>query len=290
MAASARDAAIPAAPRAGLRRVLARHKLLVIGGVLLGAMIVIAAIAPLIAGDPITLQAFNRNRPPQARWWFGTDNFGRDVWNRTVFGARVSLLVGAAVAAMSLSIGLTIGLVAGFDRRVDAVVMRVMDGLMAIPGVLLAISLIALAKPSVTIVIFAITIPEVPRVTRLVRSLVLTAREQLYVEAAISAGTHRAKILVRHILPNVLPPLIVQGTYVCASAILIEAGLSFLGAGTPPEIPTWGNMIASGRSFLQIAPWIIFFPGVCLALTVLGINLLGDGLRDKLDPRVAKRL
>jgi peptide/nickel transport system permease protein len=191
---------------------------------------------------------------------------------------------------MSLSIGLAIGLVAGFDRRVDAVVMRIMDGLMAIPGVLLAISLIALAKPSVTIVIFAITIPEVPRVTRLVRSLVLTAREQLYVEAAISAGTRRAKILVRHILPNVLPPLIVQGTYVCASAILIEAGLSFLGAGTPPEIPTWGNMIASGRSFLQIAPWIIFFPGTCLALTVLGINLLGDGLRDKLDPRVAKRL
>jgi peptide/nickel transport system permease protein len=222
--AAAAEAAAPPAPRAKWARTLARHKLLVIGALLVGAMIVIALIAPLIAGDPITLQAFNRNRPPQARWWFGTDNFGRDVWNRTVFGARVSLLVGAAVAAVSLSVGLVIGLFAGFDRRVDAVVMRVMDGLMAIPGVLLAISLIALAKPSVQIVILAITIPEVPRVVRLVRSLVLTAREQAYVEAAVAAGTRRARILRRHILPNVLPPLIVQGTYVCASAILIGRG------------------------------------------------------------------
>ena len=269
---------------------LRRHKLLAIGGVLVGAMIVLAAIAPLIAGDPISLQAFNRNKPPSERFWFGTDNFGRDVYNRTVFGARVSLLVGAAVATLSLSVGIVIGLVAGFDRRVDAVVMRIMDGLMAIPGVLLAISLIALAKPSVAIVILAITIPEVPRVVRLVRSLVLSVREQPYIEAAIGAGTPRAKILRRHVLPNIMPPLIVQGTYVCASAILIEAGLSFLGAGTPPEVPTWGNMIASGRSFFQLAPWMIFFPGACLAITVLGINLLGDGLRDSLDPRVAKRL
>ena len=269
---------------------LRRHKLLAIGGVLVGAMIVLAAIAPLIAGDPISLQAFNRNKPPSERFWFGTDNFGRDVYNRTVFGARVSLLVGAAVATLSLSAGIVIGLVAGFDRRVDAVVMRIMDGLMAIPGVLLAISLIALAKPSVAIVILAITIPEVPRVVRLVRSLVLSVREQPYIEAAIGAGTPRAKILRRHVLPNIMPPLIVQGTYVCASAILIEAGLSFLGAGTPPEVPTWGNMIASGRSFFQLAPWMIFFPGACLAITVLGINLLGDGLRDSLDPRVAKRL
>ncbi len=267
-----------------------RHKLLTIGAVLVGAMILLAAIAPLIAGDPINLQAFNRNKPPSEKFWFGTDNFGRDVYNRTVFGARVSLFVGAAVAALSLSIGVVIGLVAGFNRRIDAVVMRIMDGLMAIPGVLLAISLIALAKPSVAIVILAITIPEVPRVVRLVRSLVLSVREQPYIEAAIGAGTPRAKILRRHVLPNITPPLIVQGTYVCASAILIEAGLSFLGAGTPPEIPTWGNMIASGRSFFQLAPWMIFFPGACLAITVLGINLLGDGLRDSLDPRVAKRL
>jgi peptide/nickel transport system permease protein len=269
---------------------LRRHKLLALGGLLVGAMILLAVIAPLIAGDPISLQAFNRNKPPSDRFWFGTDNFGRDVYNRTVFGARVSLLVGAAVAALSLSIGVTIGLVAGFDRRLDAVVMRIMDGLMAIPGVLLAISLIALAKPSVAIVILAITIPEVPRVVRLVRSLVLSVREQPYIEAEISAGTPRARILRRHVLPNIVPPLIVQGTYVCASAILIEAGLSFLGAGTPAEIPTWGNMIASGRSFFQLAPWMIFFPGACLAITVLGINLLGDGLRDSLDPRIAKRL
>lgn len=274
----------------GLATWLRRHKLLALGGVLVGAMILLAAVAPLIAGDPVILQAFNRNKPPSDRFWFGTDNFGRDVYNRTVFGARVSLLVGAAVAALSLSIGVTIGLVAGFDRRLDAVVMRIMDGLMAIPGVLLAISLIALAKPSVAIVILAITIPEVPRVVRLVRSLVLSVREQPYIEAAISAGTPRGRILRRHVLPNIVPPLIVQGTYVCASAILIEAGLSFLGAGTPAEIPTWGNMIASGRSFFQLAPWMIFFPGACLAITVLGINLLGDGLRDSLDPRIAKRL
>ena len=273
-----------------IRAWIRRHKLLALGGALVGLMLMVAAIAPLIAGDPISLQAFNRNKPPSSAFWFGTDNFGRDVWNRTVYGARISLLVGAAVAAMSLSVGLVVGLVAGYDRRVDAVVMRVMDGLMAIPGVLLAISLIALARPSVAIVILAITIPEVPRVVRLVRSLVLGVREQPYIEAAIAAGTPRRRILRRHVLPNIVPPLIVQGTYVCASAILIEAGLSFLGAGTPPELPTWGNMIASGRSFFQIAPWMIFFPGACLALTVLGINLLGDGLRDRLDPRVAKRL
>jgi peptide/nickel transport system permease protein len=275
---------------AAIRTWMRRHKLMTIGGALVGMMVLLALVAPLIAGDPISLQAFNRNKPPSAAFWFGTDNFGRDVYNRTVFGARVSLLVGATVALLSLSIGLVIGLAAGFDRRLDAVVMRIMDGLMAIPGVLLAISLIALVKPSVAIVILAITIPEVPRVVRLVRSLVLSVREQPYVEAAISSGTKRPRILRRHVLPNILAPLIVQGTYVCASAILIEAGLSFLGAGTPPEVPTWGNMIASGRGFFQLAPWMIFFPGACLAITVLGINLLGDGLRDSLDPRIAKRL
>jgi peptide/nickel transport system permease protein len=281
-----------AAPRAatGLRRTLARHKLLAIGGLLLGAMLVIAAIAPLIAGDPITLQAFNRNRPPQAAFWFGTDNFGRDVWNRTVFGARVSLLVGAAVAAMSLSVGLAIGLVAGFDRRVDAVVMRVMDGLMAIPGIMLAFALVALARPGLVTVVVAITIPEIPRVVRLVRSVVLSAREQPYVDAAIAGGSRAIKIILRHILPATINPLIVQATYISASAILVEAALSFLGAGVPPEIPTWGNMIAAGRGRLGVAPWTIFFPGACLAVVVLAVNLLGDGLRDRLDPRLARRM
>lgn len=187
-------------------------------------------------------------------------------------------------------IGLAVGVLCGFYKRVDAIVMRIMDGLMSIPSILLAIALITLMKASLTIVIIAITIPEIPRVVRLVRSVVLSVREMPYIEAAVAAGTRNLVIMYRHILPNTLAPLIVQATYVCASAILTEAGLSFLGAGTPPEIPSWGNIISLGRTFFQISPWIIFFPGVCLAITVLAINLVGDGLRDTLDPRIARRL
>ena len=199
-------------------------------------------------------------------------------------------MVGLAVATIATAVGLTIGLLAGYIRWVDAVVMRIMDGLMAIPGVLLAIALISLAGASITNVIIAITIPEIPRVVRLVRAVVLTVREQPYVEAAVSVGTRLPKILLKHILPNTLAPLIVQATYVCASAVVIEAILSFLGAGTPPEIPSWGNIMAEGRTYFQIAPWMIFFPGVFLAITVLAVNILGDGLRDSLDPRIARRM
>ena len=207
--------------------------------------------APLFAGDAITMQPALRLRPPSEANWFGTDHLGRDVFARTVYGARVSLFVGIAVAAMSISGGLFIGLMSGYFRKVDAVVMRLMDGLMAIPAILLAIALVALTRASVTAVIVAITIPEIPRVVRLVRAVVLSVREAPYVEAAIAGGTPTWKILLRHILPNTIAPLIVQATYICASAILIEAALSFLGAGTPPEIPTWGNMIAQSRLFLR---------------------------------------
>jgi peptide/nickel transport system permease protein len=243
-----------------------------------------------VAGDPIRFQPIDRLQPPSAAFWFGTDNLGRDVYARTVYGARISLIVGLMVAAVAILFGVLVGLASGFYRRLDGIVMRVMDGLMAIPPILLAIALVALTKASVEIVIVAIAIPEIPRVVRLVRSVVLTVREQPYVDAAIASGTRTAKILFRHILPNTIAPLIVQATYVIASAVITEAALSFLGAGVPPEIPTWGNMIADGRLFLQIAPWPIFFPGLCLAILVLAVNILGDGLRDRLDPRLARRM
>ena len=267
-----------------------RHPTVAIGlGVLL-LMTIIALLAPLITGDPFRLTPIKRLKPPSEDFWFGTDFLGRDVFARTIHGSQISLMVGGAVAAISTFIGLLIGLVAGYVRWVDAIVMRIMDGLMAIPGVLLAIALISLAGASLMNVIIAICVPEIPRVVRLVRSVVLTIREQPYVEAAISVGSPLHKILFRHILPNTVAPLIVQATYVCASAVVIEAILSFLGAGTPPEVPSWGNIMAEGRTYFQIAPWIIFFPGVLLAVTVLAVNVLGDGLRDSLDPRIARRM
>tara|TARA_A100001037_G_scaffold301432_1_gene330916 strand:+ start:1038 stop:1916 length:879 start_codon:yes stop_codon:yes gene_type:complete len=267
-----------------------RHPTVVIGASVLIVMTLIAIAASLISGDPLKLTPINRLKPPSESFLFGTDFLGRDVFARTIHGSQISLIVGGAVALISTVIGLVIGLLAGYVRWVDSVVMRVMDGLMAIPGVLLAIALISLAGASLTNVIIAICVPEIPRVVRLVRSVVLTIREQPYVEAAIAVGSPLPKILFKHILPNTVAPLIVQATYVCASAVVIEAILSFLGAGTPPEIPSWGNIMAEGRTYFQIAPWIIFFPGVFLAITVLAVNVLGDGLRDSLDPRIARRM
>jgi len=275
---------------ARLRTFVRRNPTIVVGATLLAFMAVIAILASLIAGDPQFLNPSERMRGPSAIHWFGTDHLGRDVYARTIFGARISLVVGIAVAVLAITFGLAIGLVAGYFRRVDAPVMRLMDGLMAIPSILLAIALVSLNKASVGIVIVAIAIPEVPRVVRLVRAVVLTTREQPFIEAAIGGGSRHRKIILRHILPSTIAPIIVQATYVMASAILTEAGLSFLGAGVPPEIPTWGNMVASSRLFLEIAPWTIFFPGTCLALVVLAVNLMGDGLRDRLDPRLARRM
>jgi peptide/nickel transport system permease protein len=267
-----------------------RNPTIVAGSTILAFMAIVALAAPLIAGDPRLMNPVNRLKPPSAEFWFGTDGLGRDIFSRCVYGARISLIVGMSVASASVLLGLMIGLAAGYLRWLDNYVMRVMDGLMAIPAILLAIAMVSLNRATVGIVIVAIVIPEIPRVVRLVRSVVLTTREQPYIEAAISGGSRSLKIVLRHILPSTIPPLIVQATYVTASAILIEAGLSFLGAGVPPETPTWGNMIASSRLLLARAPWTIFFPGLCLALVVLAVNLLGDGLRDRLDPRLSRRM
>lgn len=280
-------------PQGWLGRVLEfarRNPTVVIGTSILAIMAAVAVFAPWLATDPLFINPIDRLKPPSKEFWFGTDHLGRDVYARTVFGTRISLTVGLAVATFSTAIGLAIGLVAGYIRIVDAIVMRIMDGLMAIPGILFAIALMALFGSSVQNVIIAITVPEVPRVVRLVRAVVLTIREQPFVEAAVASGTRLPRILVRHILPNIFAPLMVQATYVCASAVIVEALLSFLGAGTPPEVPSWGNMMADGRVYFQIKPWIILFPGICLALMVLTVNVLGDGLRDTLDPRIARRM
>jgi peptide/nickel transport system permease protein len=282
--------AVPPLSLARFGDAIRRNPTIAIGAVLLAGLVAIAVFAPWISGDPFRLSPVNRLRPPSERWWFGTDRFGRDVFALTMHGARVSLIVGLSVALISSAIGLAIGLVCGYFRWIDGVVMRVMDGLMAIPSILLAIALITLTRPGLGIVIVAIVIPEVPRVSRLVRSVVLSIRSEPYVESAVAGGTRSGRLLVRHILPNTMAPLIVQGTYVCASAMLIEAGLSFLGAGVPPEIPSWGNIIAQARTFFQIAPWCILIPGAFLAVTVLAVNMLGDGLRDRLDPRLARRM
>ncbi|MBL0898242.1 MAG: ABC transporter permease [Reyranella sp.] len=289
MAVITDDLALPAR-RFSLWTAIRRNPTIAFGAVLLVLLILVAVIGPSFVGDPFKLSPRDRLRPPSERWWFGTDQFGRDVFTRTVWGARVSLEVGLSVAAISSVLGLALGLACGYFRRVDGIVMRIMDGLMAIPSILLAIALITLSRPGLGIVIVAIVIPEVPRIVRVVRAVVLSIRAQPYIESAIAGGTKNLKLLWRHVLPNTLAPLIVQSTYVCASAMLIEAGLSFLGAGVPPEVPSWGNIIAQGRNFFQIAPWTILIPGAFLAITVLAVNLLGDGLRDRLDPRLARRL
>jgi peptide/nickel transport system permease protein len=274
------------------------------GAIVLALLVVIAVAAPWLGTvDPSLFDPASRDLRPgasgeittlegetlQHRFLMGSDSFGRDVYSRVVYGTRVSLLVGISTAIVALALGILFGLVAGFLRRVDGPLMRVMDGLMAIPAILIAIALVAMWRGSLLTVVVAIAIPEIPRVTRLVRSLVLSIREEPYVEAAVSLGTPTWLIMGRHILPNTIAPLVVQGTFICASGILTEAILSFLGVGLPPEIPTWGNVMAEGRAQFNEYPHNIFFPGVFLALTVLAVNILGDGLRDTLDPKMAKR-
>ncbi|MFZ9639216.1 MAG: ABC transporter permease [Hylemonella sp.] len=268
-----------------------RHPTAIVGALVLLLMLLVALLAPWLGtSDPLALSPIKRLRPPSEQFWFGTDMLGRDVYSRVIYGARVSLTVGLAVAVLSTLIGLAIGLVPGYLRWLDAIMMRVMDGLMSIPSVLLAICLISLTKASLQNVIIAITITEIPRVVRLVRSLVLTLREQPYVDAAIASGTRLPAILLRHILPNTVAPLLVQATYICASAMITEAILSFVGAGTPPNIPSWGNIMAEARSLIQVSGTILLFPGIFLSITVLSVNLLGDGMRDALDPRLARRM
>ncbi len=277
--------------RSTLGRLFRRYPMAMIGGGLLLLMVLIAVFAPvLFTVDPTAISPPQRLRPPSDAHWFGTDLNGRDVYSRAVYGTRVSLLVGISVALLSCVLGTLLGLVSGTIRWLDGILMRAMDGLMSIPSVLLAISFTSLLRGSVAIVVVAISIAELPRVARLVRGLVLGLRDQAYVEAAIACGTPMPTIMRRHILPNALAPLVVQATYVCASAMITEAILGFIGAGVPPNIPSWGNIIAECGAVFQVKPYLVFFPAAFLSLTVLAVNMLGDGLRDALDPRLAKRL
>jgi peptide/nickel transport system permease protein len=288
VAAAEAEAAGPPGPRG---RWLRKNPTLVLGAVLLLLMAALALAAPALAThDPEDIDPSARLEAPSAEHRFGTDALGRDVYSRALLGGRISLVVGCTVAALATVFGVVLGMVAGFVRRADGPVMRVMDGLMAIPGILLAIALMAVTRASLTTVIVAITVPEIPRVVRLVRSLSLTLREQLFVEAAHAVGTRLPAVLWRHVLPNMLAPLVVQATFVAASAVLIEASLSFLGVGIPAQTPSWGNMMAEGRNVVAVAFHIILYPGILLAVTVLSINMVGDGLRDALDPRLARQL
>ncbi|MBC7735076.1 MAG: ABC transporter permease [Bacteriovorax sp.] len=275
-----------------------------IGGAVMMVLVVLALLAPWLGTvDPSLFDPASRDLLPGQRgeittldgeilkhlFLMGSDSFGRDIYSRVIYGTQVSLIVGLFTALVAMAFGIAFGLMAGYLRRLDGLLMRLMDGVMAIPAILIAIALVAMWRGSLMTVVVAIAIPEIPRVTRLVRSLVLTIREEPYVEAAISLGTPTLLIMLRHILPNCVAPLVVQGTFICASGILTEAILSFLGVGLPPEIPTWGNVMAEGRAQFNAYPHNIFFPGIFLAVTVLAVNILGDGLRDTLDPKMARR-
>jgi peptide/nickel transport system permease protein len=285
------DVLPPAKQRGKTMTFVRRHPTIVVGGALLLVMIMIAILAPWLGTvDPTALAPAKRTREPSAQFWFGSDMLGRDVYSRVLYGARISLIVGFGVAAISSLVGTFIGLVSGFIRLMDFIVMRVMDGLMSIPPILLAIALMALTRASVQNVIIAISVSEFPRVSRLIRGVVLSLREQPFVEAAVASGTRMPMIIIKHVLPNTLAPLMVNATFICASAMITEAALSFIGAGTPPIVPSWGNIMAEGRALWQVKPYIVFFPAVFLCLTVLSVNLLGDGMRDALDPRLAKRI
>ena len=285
------DLLLPVKVRRGFVGFLRNHPTVAIGGALLLLLILVAIFAPYLGTvDPTAIAPAKRTRAPSALYWFGTDLLGRDIYSRVLYGSRVSLTVGLSVATLSMFAGLAIGLVAGCVRWADGILMRFMDGLMSIPPILLAIALMALTRGSVGNVILAITVAEIPRVSRLVRGVVLSLREQPYVDAAVTSGTRMPMIILRHILPNTVAPMLVQATYICASAMIVESILSFIGAGTPPTIPSWGNIMAEGRALWQVKPYIVFFPAAFLSVTVLAVNLLGDGLRDALDPRMAKSL
>lgn len=298
------DAAPPVNRRRSVWSIVLRNPSVIFGGTIALVMVFIGILAPVLGTrDPAEINPSARNQKPgyvamvrddegkriPVVYRFGSDSLGRDIYSRVIYGARVSLIVGITVAVLAVFIGLIIGMIAGYVRWLDGIIMRFMDGLMAIPEILLAIALVSLSRAGLPAVIIAIVIPQVPRVVRLVRSVVLSIREEPYVESAITVGTPTPTLLWRHVLPNTTAPLIVQGTFICASAILVEAILSFLGIGIPPEVPTWGNIMAEGRTYFRILPHNILYPGIALALAVLAINMLGDGLRDTLDPRFAKR-
>jgi len=272
--------------RATLRR-LFRHRLFVSGFILFGIVAIVAAAAPFITDvDPNRLSMRNKFLGPGGVWVFGTDSFGRSLWSRVVWGAQLSMLIGASVVLLNAVFGTLIGAAAGYFRRLDNALMRVNDALMAFPAILLAIAVTSVLGPSTINVILALSIVYIPRTARIVRSSVIVLREMEYVQAAVAAGAGHWRILRHHILPNAVAPMIVQLSFLFAYAVLSEATLSFLGVGAVPPTPTWGNIMSEGRDFMREAPWIITIPGVALMITVMGLNLLGDGLRDVLDPRL----
>jgi peptide/nickel transport system permease protein len=279
------------AGRPGLLSLVFQRKSLLIGLVVLGAITVFAVLAPLIAPyAPNRLSVVNRLQPPSGRWWFGTDEFGRDIFSRTIYAGQLSLLVGAAATLLAAAIGITLGLVAGFFRRADGIVARIIDAMMAFPDILLAISLVAALGPSLATVIVALGIVYAPRLARIVRASTLIIRELPYIEAARALGVPTWRIMLRHVLRNLVSPILVQATFIFAYAMLAEASLSFLGVGVSPEVPTWGTMIAAGRQYVGSADWMTLFPGIAIVLAVLSLQLVGDGLRDLLDPRLRKDL
>ncbi|CAH1657403.1 MULTISPECIES: ABC transporter permease [unclassified Chelatococcus] len=272
-----------------LRR-LASHRPLLLGATILLVLLLIAVAAPLLGTvDPAALSPARRNRAPSELYWFGTDQLGRDIYSRVIYGTRISLIVGLSVAVLSAAAGIIVGMTAGYIRWTDGIIMRMMDGLMSIPPILLAIALMTLTRGSLGNVILAITISEIPRVARVVRGALLSLREQPFVLAAVATGVSVPRIMLRHILPNIMAPVIIQATYICGAAMLTEAILSFIGAGLPPTIPSWGNIMAEGRALWQVKPYMIAFPAIFLSIAILAVNLVGDGLRDALDPRLRER-
>jgi peptide/nickel transport system permease protein len=272
--------------RATIKRLL-RHRLFMTGLVLFLIIAITAILAPWITDvDPNRLSMRNKFKPPGEGWVFGTDSFGRSLWSRVVWGAQLSMLIGASVVALNALFGILIGAAAGYFRRIDDLLMRINDALMAFPAILLAIAVTSVLGPSTFNVILALGIVYIPRTARIVRSSVIVLREMEFVQAAVAAGAGHGRILMRHILPNAMAPVIVQLSFLFAFAVLSEATLSFLGVGAVPPTPTWGNIMAEGRDFMREAPWIITIPGIALMITVMGLNFLGDGLRDVLDPRL----
>jgi peptide/nickel transport system permease protein len=271
-----------------LRRFL-RRKTVAIGLGILIIFVLLAVLAPWIAPySPYKLSIINRLKPPSDIHWFGTDEFGRDVFSRTIYAGRLSLLVGASVVVLSTLIGVTLGLLAGFFQKLDAPIARLIDAMMAFPDILLAIALVAALGPSLTTVIIALSVVYAPRLARIVRGSTLVIRELPYIEAARALGISTTHIILRHVLLNLISPILVQATFLFASAMLAEAGLSFLGVGVSPEIPTWGTMISSGRQYVDQADWMTLFPGFAIILSVMSLQIVGDGLRDMLDPRLQK--
>lgn len=285
----------PERPPVGLWAVvfkaLRRSRYTMVGGAIVLAMFLVAVFAPLLSPyDPQGIDVIKRLTGPGGAYLFGTDNLGRDILSRVIYGARISLVIGTLVVLCAVGSGILLGLAAGYNDRIDRVLMRILDGLMAFPTILLAIALMAALGARLSNVIIALAIVFTPRVARVVRSVTLVLRELDYVQAAQALGARDARILLRHILPNCAAPVIVQGTFIFAESVLAEAALSFLGVGLPPYVPSWGTIITTGRQFMQTAPWITIFPGLAILVTVLGLNLLGDGLRDLADPRLRGRL